>query len=255
MKERSTDRRTPGIGSVGTGSDGPVPTGASAALSAKGETTRAAIIDSALRLVAEHGYERTTMRAIARDAGVSLGNAYYYFASKEHLIQGFYERAGDEHRAAAAAFLDGGPESLEARLVGVIRLWIETMAPYRSFAGALFRSAADPASPLSPFSPESRPAREKNFHLFRTVIGGSDASHSAELHDELPELLWLYFMGIVLFWVHDRSAQNARTHLVNERMSPLIVRAVQLAGLPVARGIAQQVIDFVAELKAIDEPS
>lgn len=230
----------------------PAPSAASTELSPKGQATRSAIIDSALRLVAEQGYDRTTMRSIAAGAGVSLGNAYYYFASKEHLIQGFYERAGDEHRAVARAFLANGPTTLDERVSGVIRLWIETMAPYRSFAGAFFRSAADPASPLSPFSPESLPARTKTVALFREVLEGSATAPTDELRDELPELLWLYFMGIVLFWVHDASEGSARTHLVNQRLSPLIVRAVELAGLPVARGIANQVVEFIGELKQIE---
>ena len=58
----------------------------------KGQQTRTAILESALDLLQEHGYEKTTMRAIARRAGVSLGNAYHYFSSKEHLIQAFYHR-------------------------------------------------------------------------------------------------------------------------------------------------------------------
>ena len=32
-----------------------------------------------------------------------------------------------------------------------------------------------------------------------------------ELRAELPELLWLYQMGLVLFWVHDRSAHGVAT--------------------------------------------
>ena len=56
-------------------------------LTARAAQTRAAIVRSAMRLFRQHGYEATTMRAIARDAGVSTGNAYYYFGSKEELIQ------------------------------------------------------------------------------------------------------------------------------------------------------------------------
>ncbi|HMG76002.1 MAG TPA: helix-turn-helix domain-containing protein, partial [Pyrinomonadaceae bacterium] len=52
---------------------------------AKGEQTKALILNSALDLLGERGYEATTMRAIAKQAGVSLGNAYHYFGSKEHL--------------------------------------------------------------------------------------------------------------------------------------------------------------------------
>src|SRR5438093_12676940 len=53
----------------------------------KGEQTRAIILETALDLFRERGYEETTMRVIAERAGVALGNAYYYFRSKEHLIQ------------------------------------------------------------------------------------------------------------------------------------------------------------------------
>src|SRR5438445_2713544 len=74
----------------------------------KSEQTRALILETALRLFRERGYDRTTMRAIAEEAGVSVGNAYYYFASKEHLVQGFYDRIAEEHR-------DRLPEALTGR--------------------------------------------------------------------------------------------------------------------------------------------
>jgi transposase-like protein len=45
----------------------------------KGEQTRRAIAEAALRLFREQGYEATTMRAIAKEAGVATGNAYYYW--------------------------------------------------------------------------------------------------------------------------------------------------------------------------------
>ncbi|WP_256960177.1 TetR/AcrR family transcriptional regulator, partial [Streptomyces scabiei] len=81
----------PDAGAVGPrdGAEQPGPKG-----SAKSEQTRALILETALRLFQERGYDKTTMRAIAQEAGVSVGNAYYYFAGKEHLIQGFYDRIG-----------------------------------------------------------------------------------------------------------------------------------------------------------------
>src|SRR5262249_57750178 len=78
---------------------------AEAALTPRAEQTRAAIIETALGLFREVGYEATTMRAIARRAGGSTGNAYYYFGSKEELIQEFYARNSAENAAAAQAVL------------------------------------------------------------------------------------------------------------------------------------------------------
>ena len=95
----------------------------------KGEQTKALILNSALQLLQERGYDQTTMRAIAKHAGVSLGNAYHYFNSKEHLIQAFYQRTHDEHLAATAPVLKR-ESNFKARLLAVMRLKISTLEPY-----------------------------------------------------------------------------------------------------------------------------
>src|SRR3954466_849893 len=100
----------------------------------KGEQTKAAILSGALDLLQEHGYEKTTMRAIARRAGVSLGNAYHYFGSKEHLIQAFYHRLHEEHLQATGPAL-AQQTTLKTRLLTVMRLKISTLEPYHEFAG------------------------------------------------------------------------------------------------------------------------
>ena len=224
-----------------------VPTSRGAAKSAR---TRAAILETALRLFRERGYEETTMRAIATEAGVSVGNAYYYFASKEHLIQAFYDQAYLQHEAVARPIL-AGEKDLTLRMVAVMEAWLDLMDPYREFAGAFFKNAAEPTSPLSPFSAESAPARNASIALWRDVVEGSDTKVAKALRKELPELLWLYFMGIVLFWVHDSSDDAARTRLLARRTAPLVVRGIGLARLPVLRATIADLVALIAELKAL----
>src|SRR2546421_1781735 len=103
---------------------------------AKGEQTKALILTTALEMLHERGYEETTMRAIAEKAGVSLGNAYHYFPSKDHLIQAFYQRTHEEHLAASLPALEK-ESSLKSRLLTVLRLKISTLEPYHHFAGVL----------------------------------------------------------------------------------------------------------------------
>ena len=217
-------------------------------LGPKAARTRSAIIDAALRLFREHGYEATTVRAIAAEAGVSLGNAYYYFESKQHLIQAFYDRSQLEHAEASRPVIER-ERDLEARIVGVVMVWLDVMEPYRAFAGTFFQNAADPTSPLSPFSPESTTARELSIELWRQVVEGSDAKITKALRPELPELLWLYFMGVVLYWVHDPSPNAARTRLLASRTAPLVVRAIGLARLPVLRSTLHDLLALIQELK------
>ena len=213
----------------------------------KSEATRALILDTALDLFAEHGYERTTMRAIAQAAGVSVGNAYYYFDSKEHLVQGFYDRISELHVRASELRLAAEPE-FGARLHGVLADWLAIAAPYHRFGAQFFRNAADPASPLSPFSTESTPARQAAIGVLREVVEGSTVKMDPQLRAELPELLWLYQMGVVLYWVHDRSDDCTRTRALIDRTVPLIDRTVGLSRLPVLRPLIRDAVSAVNDL-------
>jgi len=213
----------------------------------RGEHTRALILDTALRLFEEQGYERTTMRAIAGQAGVSVGNAYYYFDSKEHLIQAFYDANADRHVAASRLLLER-ERDLAGRLRGVLRHWVQVNERYHDFAGVFFKTAADPRSPLSPLSAESVPARERVTELFREVVEGSDAKIPPALRAELPGLLWLYQMGVVLYWVHDRSPGTAKTYELIDRTVPLVVRLIGLARYRVMRGVLDDVLELVRSM-------
>ncbi|MFJ8577402.1 TetR family transcriptional regulator [Micromonospora sp. NPDC093277] len=226
-----------------TGAGGPT-TGATA----RGEQTRQLILDTAMRLFRERGYARTTMRAIAQEAGVAVGNAYYYFGSKEHLIQGFYTDTQHEHRAAAAPVL-ARERDFAARLAGVLHAGVDVLTPYHSFAASFFKTAAEPTSPLSPFSSESSEPREAAIALFREALEGSTARVDPELRPELPELLWLAYMGVVLYWVHDRSPDQVKTKQLIDGAVPLVDRLMGLSRLRVLRPVTRQVLTLIHTLR------
>jgi AcrR family transcriptional regulator len=219
--------------------EGPNPT--------KSEQTRALILETAMRLFQQRGYDRTTMRAIATEAGVSVGNAYYYFAGKEHLIQGFYDRIAAEHRVAVRAVLDRETD-LEARLAGVLRVWLDIATPYHEFAVQFFKNAADPDSPLSPFSEESEHAREEAISIHREVLAGATRTKvPEELRDVLPELMWLSQMGLVLYWIFDRTEGRERSYRLAERGARLTARGVSLARFRVLRPLVREVHELFTD--------
>ena len=217
----------------------------------KGEQTRTLILDTALDLLAERGYEKTTMRAIAENAGVSLGNAYHYFKSKEHLIQAFYHRTHEEHLAAAESVL-GREKDLKARLLAILRLKIQTLEPYHEFAGVLFKTAADPHSPLNPFGHDAAPVRRDSIQLFEMLVSDAKRRLPADLKAELPYLLWLYHMGIILFWIHDQSPKRRRTYHVIDRTVDLIDLLITLASNPLMRPLRKKSLQFITELRALE---
>jgi len=217
----------------------------------KGEQTKALILNSALELLSDRGYEETTMRAIAGKAGVSLGNAYHYFGSKEHMIQAFYHRTHEEHLAVARPALEK-QSNLKERLLSVMRLKIATLEPYHEFAGVLFKTAADPHSPLNPFAHDSAPVRRDSIQLFESVVSDARARIPTDLRAELPYLLWLYHMGIILFWIHDSSHKRARTYRLIDRTVDLIDKLISLASNPLMRPVRKRALKLVSELQDLE---
>jgi len=52
----------------------------------KSDVTRGRILDAAAVLFGDQGYSATTMRQIAKRARIDAGTVYYYFASKEEIL-------------------------------------------------------------------------------------------------------------------------------------------------------------------------
>jgi AcrR family transcriptional regulator len=193
--------------------------------SPRAEQTRAAIVAAALRLFRENGYEATTMRAIAREADVSTGNAYYYFSSKEELVQQFYASNQADHLAACREVLDRETD-FAARLHGALRALIDISAPYHEFAARFFKHAAEPSSPLSPFSKESSPARDASIAMYGELIDGSTMKIDRELRARCRSCSGCT-RSAILFWVHDTSPLRSTYRLI-DRTVPLAARLVAL---------------------------
>ncbi len=57
----------------------------------RGGNTRRQILDASLHLFSERGFARTTVRDIARQAGITDAAIYYHFASKRDLLEALFE--------------------------------------------------------------------------------------------------------------------------------------------------------------------
>src|SRR5690348_17601980 len=166
----------------------------------KADATRRRIYEVALQLFREKGFEQTTMRDVARQADVALGAAYYYFGSKDAIVLAFYremQESGHEPTLQAIAT----HRKLRDRIHLVLEKRFELLAPNLKFLGALFKHSPDVDDPLSPFSQDNQPIREKAIDLFRTALGGADVKVPPDLAPHLPRLLWLYQLGLILFWI------------------------------------------------------
>lgn len=65
---------------------------------------RKAILDAALKLIAEHGFHGTPVAAIAAQSGVGAGTIYRYFENKDILITELFQEL---HKEICAELLEG----------------------------------------------------------------------------------------------------------------------------------------------------
>ena len=211
----------------------------------RAEETRRSIYEAALELFREKGFEQTTMRDIAAKADVALGAAYYYFRSKDAIVLDFYREMQESSNEAILAAMQG-QRKLKDRLRCVLEKRLELLGPNRKFCDALFRHAPDSKDPLSPFSEETRPIREGAIEHLKIAVEGGDIKISADLKPHLPRLLWLYEMGVILFWLYDRSPNQARTQRLMEKSLGLVVNLIRFSSVPLMRPLRKSVLELVA---------
>ena len=84
---------------------------------------RERLVAAACRVLHEQGVERTTLADIAQAAGVPVGNVYYYFKTKDQLVEAAINAHADNLRTMLSA-LDRR-RTPQARLKGLIGAWMD----------------------------------------------------------------------------------------------------------------------------------
>ncbi|MBX3724009.1 MAG: TetR/AcrR family transcriptional regulator [Turneriella sp.] len=212
----------------------------------KSAATRRHIYETALRLFQKNGFEETTMRQVAKEAGVALGGAYYYFASKDEVVMEFYR----DSQADAVAGLEVILKEEKRLGTRIIRMTEERLAlfrPYKKLMWVLARNAVLPDHPLSPFGAATAEIRGEAMALFERCI--ADAKPSApRLAASLPTLLWLYQMGIIFFWITDTSKDEARTRRLLHTTAQILETLIGYSSLPIFKGTLSKITELVTSL-------
>ncbi|MET8024683.1 TetR/AcrR family transcriptional regulator [Streptomyces avermitilis] len=90
---------------------------------AKGVGKRQRLMAAAARILHEQGVERTTIADIARAADVPVGNVYYYFKTKDELVEAALSQH-TEYLEDLTGRLDRLPDPRE-RLKGLVTAWVD----------------------------------------------------------------------------------------------------------------------------------
>lgn len=105
----------------------------------------------------------------------------------------------------------------------------------------LLRNGADPKHPLSP-SPQTAEIRKIDIARFRRILVDCDVRILRDLAPHLPDVLWFFQMGLILFWVIDESPQQATTRRLLEIATKIVVTLIRLSGLPLMRPLRRSAV-------------
>jgi len=203
------------------------------------EETRRQILETALALFRERGFDETTIRDIAGRAGLSLGSAYYYFKSKEAIVGAYYDYIQEEHQARArAAFARA--RTLRERLRAALHTKIDIVQDDQRLLRALFRYGGEPNHPLTWFGAASRGQREVSTEVFAETL--SDEKLPDDIRDVAPTLLWTLHMGILLYFLYDDSPHHRRTRTLIDNAVDFVVDAKRIATTALLRPVRRRVI-------------
>ena len=215
-------------------------------VTSKGEATRQHILDAALAAFRDRGFANTTMRDIAKGAGMSLGAAYHYFDSKDAIIAAYYTWMQEEHERRFASTSSSG--GVAAKIKSLLTTKLDLLRSDRKILVALFATLADPDHPLSLFGPVTSGLRDRSVAMFR------EAFDDAGLSDELQELAgyaaWMAHLGVLLYFVHDRSRSQSRTRTLADAVGELVGFVVPLASTPPFDQLVGQAAELARKLGA-----
>lgn len=216
----------------------------------RSDATRTHIFRTALELFRTKGFDKTTMREVAKQSGLSLGAAYYYFRSKEDIVGAYYEHVQQEHlRHSREGFAKA--RSLKQRLAAALHGKLDVVADDRVLMTALFRYGGDPNHPLCWFGPETEQHRQLSMAVFDEALEGEKLPR--DLRDAMPVMLWAMHMGLLLFLLFDDSPKQERTRKLTDHGITLTLQSLKLLRVPLVRSPARKVIAALNEAELIPD--
>jgi AcrR family transcriptional regulator len=167
--------------------------------------TRKRILESARRLFARNGYESTTTRDIAREAGIATGTLFNYFPTKEAIVACLASEAVGDALAETEGGA-GGAEALEEGLFAVVAAGLRKLKPLRKHLPALLETSLSPLA----VTVDKESASLRSGHL--EAVAALAARHGyGELPPTALQLYWTLYTGVLVFWANDRSPKQEDT--------------------------------------------
>jgi AcrR family transcriptional regulator len=214
----------------------------------KGETPQGAearerLYRVAVKLMAKQGYESTTLRHVATEAGVSVGLLYRYFPNKRAVLIALYDELSSAFAARAGQMPAG---KWRDRFGFALKASIEELEPHRvALKGLIPVLVGDPEEGV--FGESTTFSRVRVQGIFEEVVVGSTDAPARGLAEALGRLLYLAHLAVLLWWLLDKSPKQRATGLLVAATQQLLPSAGLALRLPPVRRFVLSMDGLVQE--------
>ncbi len=192
---------------------------------------RQRIVAAALSLFQSKGFDQTTTRQVARKARLAEGTIFNYFETKEDIALHFFELEVDHAIAAVRGNAALRRAPLEEKLFALIEAQLEFLAPYEAFIGAAVVHALRPTSRIA-FSMQALDLRNRYLAFVQELVSESrGVPPGSVLTWVAPLAFWIYYLGILLYWLNDSSKGKQHTLALLDRSLKLGVAMLRKGSL------------------------
>lgn len=172
--------------------------------------TKGRILEAARELFAKNGFDATTTRDIAQQAGIATGTLFNYFPTKEAIVA---SQAVEALTAAGADFERRSPEaaSLEEDLFAYVAAGLRKLKPLRKQLPSLLQTSLNPLADASRDGAAASDAAALRVAHLETAARLAEKHGWGELSPVALQLCWTLHVGVLAFWANDNSPKQEDT--------------------------------------------
>ncbi len=188
------------------------------------EQTRLRLLEAAVDVITEKGFDKASMREIAKRADVADATIYNYFSTKEKLLYGYCAHVQHQVMDELKALDDFHEYSLRDQLHQLVEMEIRMWLPAREFLQIVFaQTYAAPTVGHELLLDTKELLKSMVVDLIDASIEAGEMPEQP-YQDLLPALFWDYQTAILAYWLKDTSDEFANTTKLVDQSTEIIAQ-------------------------------
>ena len=184
------------------------------------------ILESAIKLISDNGYKKTSMSKIAKKAKIGEATIYNYFPTKEHILFEYYYQLQRKTKEILVKTQEFHQFNLKEQLQFLIETQLELLRQNRTFVLEIYKEIFYKTYNHSQMERGNSELREIISELFEIAIEAGEIE-DFPFSNTIYNLTSDYIFGIFYYWIYDDSENFTNTTIMIDKSLEIIYAILQ----------------------------